>query len=104
MSKSSTGSNVWLDVGIKLPPGVDAGSGRNLTGAFSSALTHNATGVLSRLNTTTLTANNVCQSRYIEASAAREKDYQLMARAALSKVTDPKLTIRKKACLAQINR
>lgn len=99
--KVESGNADWLHVAGELLKATDAGDTESLHFALSIALTHNAEAVLSMLGPE-VPLERICTVPYIEASAKVEQEYRSKARAAISKILKPELTLRKDACLKEL--
>jgi hypothetical protein len=97
----SGGSTAWLSVAGALGPGVDAGTGEDLTGALSAALLKNPAGVL-KLAGPQFPISQICTDPQIEPTDAQVAAWKQKADAALAKITDHALTANVGACRAAI--
>jgi hypothetical protein len=94
-----SGRGDWLDVARALRPGVDAGSGEDLTSAVAAALKHNPAAVLS-LTGPDFPIEQICTVPLIEPTDAQVKRWRDEVFAALRQVKDMSLSDKVAACRA----
>lgn len=85
-----------------LKPGTDAGSAETLQIALSLALRTNPSGVLA-LGDDVIKVSEACQDNQIEPTAEQHRAFLALARASVSKITEPDLMARRNACLKYLN-
>jgi hypothetical protein len=85
-----------------LKPGTDAGSGETLQISLSLALKTNPAEVLS-LGDKVVKVSGACQDNQIEPTAEQHRAFLALARASVSKITEPDLMARRNACLKYLN-
>jgi len=95
----ATGRDAWLDVARAIQPGVDAGTGEDLTYAVASALRANPTAVL-RLTGVEFPLTQVCDVPLIEPTNAQVAIWKRQALAALNRVRDASLATKVHDCRA----
>jgi hypothetical protein len=97
----ATGQNAWLDVARAIQPGVDAGTGEDLTSAVASALKVNPAAVLQLIGTE-FPLEKVCDIPLIEPTNAEVASWKRRALAALDRVRDASLTTKVHDCRAAL--
>ena len=100
-----TGDVAWVALAPKLAPGTDAGTAEALPIALAFALPRNAPAVLAVLDpgSSILGPESVCGVPFIEGTVKDIPGYVRRAKAAVAKVSDPKLQASKTACLAALS-
>ena len=99
-----TGDASWVALAPKLAPGTDAGTAEALPIALAFALPRNAAAVLAVLDpgSSILDPESVCGVPFIEDTVKDIPGYVRRAKAAVAKISDPKLQVSKTACLAAL--
>ncbi len=90
LGQIETGEKTWLQVGLALRPGADAGSAESLSVSMATALLSNPEDVL-RLAVPAFGEKTICSVPLIEPSPEQEEAYTAKARAALARVSSPDL-------------
>jgi hypothetical protein len=99
------GEAEWVALAPKLAPGTDAGTAESLVIALAFALPKNPRAVLPLITgKDAFPVEDVCGAPFIEGTIGDIPAYVKKAKAAVSRVSDPKLAKAKAACLAQLDK
>lgn len=97
LSNVESGNDEWLKVAVAIHPGVDAGTGEDLTFAVATALRKNPATVL-KLIGPDFPLEHICNVPLIEPTDAQITGWKRDALTALSRVKDPTLTDKVHQC------
>ena len=101
LGRIEAGTPAWLEVGLALKPGTDAGSGEALSTAMATALLSNPEEVLRR-GAPVFGERTICSVPLIEPSAGEIAIYRSKARSALAQVKAPDLLPAARRCSEEV--
>jgi hypothetical protein len=102
LARIGGGDDAWLDIARAIRPGVDAGSGEDLTFALASALSRNPAGVL-RMAGRDFPLAKICDVPLIEPTDAQVAVWKTQALTALARVHSDALRAKVNECRADLN-
>jgi hypothetical protein len=106
LDQIAAGQQAWIAISPALASGADAAASEGLGIALAHALPRNPAAVLSVLDSQrrSLSPDRVCGLPFIEGDISDISAYRRDATAAVTKVTDAGLGVRRAACLAALQR